>query len=174
MRLFQQRKCVLRVREAGPARRAEEHHCVLDFFPAKARERVGVLGKDAQNTSVRTVEKFGIEIRQRGRGLRRPVLDAFIAGCIVVCHGSSQNLRVHGQEKAFPAPKNQWRSRYRAASRIPSHISMNPKPETAPRTNPCISQAWSAGQRSRRLLSAQSRVQGIITSIKPSSMQNKT
>src|SRR5579862_5238629 len=50
--------------EAG---RAEEHDGILDLLAAKARQRLLVFGKDAQNAPIRAVEEWLVLIRQRSR-----------------------------------------------------------------------------------------------------------
>ena len=45
-------------------RRSEEDHRILDLFPAKPRERFGVLRHDAQNPSIRAIQEWFVLIRK--------------------------------------------------------------------------------------------------------------
>jgi hypothetical protein len=44
---------------------AEENDRVLDLLAAEARERLAILGQQAQNSAVGTVEKWFVLIRER-------------------------------------------------------------------------------------------------------------
>src|ERR1700691_3110332 len=46
-------------------RRSEKHYCVLDLLPAKTRQGLRILRQNAENSSVGTIEKRSVLIRQR-------------------------------------------------------------------------------------------------------------
>src|SRR5262249_18913817 len=110
---FQDRKRLVRVRQAGKAGGTEEDHGVLDLFPAKTRERLGVLRQDADDASVRTAEKVRVEVSER-RGLQlRLVLWNRILNALThaIFKRSDRAVVTAGHSSGWPPAR---RSRYRA------------------------------------------------------------
>ena len=64
-RLVQQLQGFFRLRAAMKSRRAKEHDGVLDALAAKARQRLLIFGENAEDATVRPVEKFLVLVGQR-------------------------------------------------------------------------------------------------------------
>src|SRR5260370_13145461 len=59
--------CFIHPPEAG---RAEEHDGILNLLAAKPSQRFSILGEDAQNAAIGTIQEIRVEISQ-GRGAQR-------------------------------------------------------------------------------------------------------
>src|SRR5207244_10809969 len=57
----------MRVRPAAKSCRAKKNHRILNLLATEARQRLAIFGQDAQNSPIRTVEKWLVLVGQRRR-----------------------------------------------------------------------------------------------------------